>query len=235
MKIISWNCCLNLSNKFNAVRSLGADILIIQECEKLPEDFFPGAKYFWSGHSDKKGIGVLLFGMDAEIDESFNKNLDYFLPLNLDIGIRLLAIWSFTHRAAKRFGEGHKGHVSDAIQYYKDWLMNGDKGIVAGDFNNSVIWDKGTKESNFINTNSALNSLGYQSTYHQLTGEEFGAEKSTTLYHTKKKDKRYHIDYIYLKGMSALNFEIGAYEEWIKLSDHMPLFISIEGDRMNHD
>ena len=223
MKIISWNCFLNLSNKFNAVQSLGADILIIQECEKLPEDFFPGAKYFWSGHSDKKGIGVLLFGMDAEIDESFNKNLDYFLPLNLDIGIRLLAIWSFTHRASKRFGEGHKGHVSDAIQYYEDWLNNSDKGIIAGDFNNSVIWDKGNKESNFIYTNSFLNKLGFQSAYHQLRYEYFEREVSSTLYHTKNKNKTYHIDYIYLKGIQARSVEIGTFDDWIKLSDHAPV------------
>jgi len=225
MKIISWNCCLNLSKKFNVIQSLGADIVIIQECEKLPKDFFPGANYFWSGHTDKKGIGVLLFGIDGEIDESFNKNLDYFLPLNLDIGITLLAIWSFTHRAQKRFGEGHKGHVSDAIQYYKDWLKNTDKGIIAGDFNNSVIWDQGNKESNFMNTNLALNSLEYQSAYHQLTGEDFGAEKSATLYHTKKKDKTYHIDYIYLKGIKPINVGVGIYEEWIKLSDHTPVIV----------
>ena len=105
-----------------------------------------------------------------------------------------------------------------------------DQGIIAGDFNNSVIWDKGTKESNFMNTNSTLQSLGYQSTYHQLTGEGFGAEKSATLYHTKNKNKQYHIDYIYLKGITALNLEIGAYEEWIMLSDHMPLSVTADAD-----
>ena len=90
MKIISWNCCLNLSNKFNAVQSLGADILIIQECEKLPEDFFPGAKYFWSGHSDKKGIGVLLFGIDAEIDERNRPYTDEMLESMFPPGYKIM-------------------------------------------------------------------------------------------------------------------------------------------------
>jgi exonuclease III len=228
MKLISWNCCLKLSSKFEAIKRLNADIIIIQECEKLPKDYFPGAEYYWIGHQDNKGIGVLLFNSTAEIDKAFNDKLDYFMPLNLDNGIKLLATWSFTHRAAGRFGDGHLGHVSDALSYYKDWLTETDQGIIAGDFNNSIIWDKGTKESNFMNTNSALQSLEYQSTYHQLTGEGFGAEKSATLYHTKKKDKIYHIDYIYLKGIKPISVDVGIYEDWIQLSDHVPVIANLE-------
>jgi endonuclease/exonuclease/phosphatase family metal-dependent hydrolase len=111
--------------------------------------------------------------------------------------------------------------------------METDQGIIAGDFNNSVIWDKGNKESNFINTNSTLSHLGYESAYHQLTGEEFGAERSTTLYHTKKRDKIYHIDYIYLKGITPISVDVGIYEDWIKLSDHMPLSITTDSDNIN--
>ena len=84
-----------------------------------------------------------------------------------------------------------------------------------------------------MNTNSALQSLEYQSTYHQLTGEEFGVEKSTTLYHTKKRDKIYHIDYIYLKGIKPTSVDVGIYEDWIKLSDHMPLSITTNSDNIN--
>ena len=232
MKIITWNCCLKLSSKFETIKRLHADILIIQECEKLPKDYFPGAEYYWTGHQDNKGIGVLLFNSAAEIDKAFNDNLDYFLPLNLDNGIKLLATWSFTHRAAGRFGDGHLGHVSDALAYYSEWLAKANKGIIAGDFNNSVIWDKGNKESNFINTNSTLSHLGYESAYHQLTDEAFGAEKSTTLYHTKKRDKIYHIDYIYLKDIKPISADVGIYEDWIKLSDHMPLSITTDTDNI---
>ena len=232
MKIITWNCCLKLSSKFETIKKLHADILIIQECEKLPKDYFPGAEYHWTGHQDNKGIGVLLFNSKAEIDKSFNDKLDYFLPLNLDNGIKLLATWSFTHRAAGRFGDGHLGHVSDALSYYREWLAETDQGIIAGDFNNSIIWDKGNKESNFLNTNSRLNSLGYQSVYHQLSGEDFGAETAATLYHTKKKDKIYHIDYIYLKGIKPISADVGIYEDWIKLSDHMPLSITTDTDNI---
>ena len=141
---------------------------------------------------------MVLFNNTADVDESFNNKLDYFLPLNLDNGIKLLATWSFTHRAAGRFGEGHIGHVSDAIEYYKDWLDGSKQAVISGDFNNSVIWDKGNKDSNFRNTNTALESMGFKSSYHKLNNEDFGQEECATLFHTKKRDKTYHIDYVFL-------------------------------------
>mgnify|MGYP006107333909 CR=1 FL=1 len=225
MKIISWNCCLKLSKKFDAIESLNPDILIIQECEELPLDFFPNAEYHWIGHNQNKGVGVVLFNNSAEVDESFNNKLDYFLPLNLDNGIKLLATWSFTHRAAGRFGEGHIGHVSEAVKHYKNWLKESERGIICGDFNNSVIWDKSNKESNFRETNESLNALGYQSAYHKLNNENFGEEKQSTLYHTKNKNKTYHIDYVFLKGIEPKSVAVGSYEDWITLSDHVPVTV----------
>ena len=119
--------------------------MIVQECEQQPFDFFPEAHYHWVGHDNRKGLGILTFEQKAEIDPNFNPNLDYFLPLVFESGLKLLGVWSFTHRAEKRFGVGHKGHVSDALNYYSDWLRDSDQAIVAGDFNNSVIWDKGKR------------------------------------------------------------------------------------------
>lgn len=227
MKIITWNCCLKLANKFKEIQALNPDILIIQECEELPKDYFRNATYYWTGHTKTKGIGVVLFNNTAEIDSSFNNTLDYFLPLNLNNGIRLLASWSFTHRAAGRFGEGHLGHVSDALSYYREWLNGSKQAIISGDFNNSIIWDKGHKESNFNNTNQTLESLGFLSAYHDQTKEAFGEEKYPTLFHTKNREKTYHIDYIYLKGLEAIQVDVGAYDDWIKLSDHVPVVVEL--------
>ena len=96
MKIISWNCCLKLAAKYERVAALKPDILIVQECEKLPYDYFPEAHYHWIGHDDKKGLGILTFNEAAEIDNSFNTKLDYFLPLNFQSGLKLLGVWSFS-------------------------------------------------------------------------------------------------------------------------------------------
>ena len=54
MKIITWNCNLNFAKKFEHLEPMGADILIIQECEKLKEDYFPNSQFYWTGRIEKK-------------------------------------------------------------------------------------------------------------------------------------------------------------------------------------
>ena len=54
MKIITWNCNLNLIKKFEHIEKLRPDIVILQECEKLDQNYFPNSKYFWIGKNEKK-------------------------------------------------------------------------------------------------------------------------------------------------------------------------------------
>ncbi len=72
-----------------------------------------------------------------------------------------------------------------------------------------------------------MNFLGYESSYHKKTQDIFGKEKETTFYHTKKEDKKYHIDYIYTKEMNIKSLDIGLYDNWIKHSDHYPVSIEV--------
>ena len=45
--------------------------------------------------------------------------------------------------------------------------------------------------------------------------------------HTKNINKKYHIDYAFVKGFTISNIEIGLYADWIEYSDHMPLILDI--------
>jgi len=58
MKIITWNCNLNFSKKFENLEAFDSDIIIIQECERLKTDFFPNHNFFWTGRIESKGLGV---------------------------------------------------------------------------------------------------------------------------------------------------------------------------------
>jgi hypothetical protein len=49
---------------------------------------------------------------------------------------------------------------------------NNEKSIVAGDFNNSIIWDKKGNDNNFNNINDHFVDLGFVSNYHKLKGED---------------------------------------------------------------
>ena len=227
MKVISWNCNLKFKEKFELVSSYNPDICFIQECEKLSDDFFPGHDYFWTGRNEKKGLGILIRKSNSFIDESHDKNLINFLPIKSE-NIRLLGVWAYNHRASK-FGSEISGNTIDAIRFYKTWLSTNDKKcIVAGDFNNSVIWDKKGNDNNFKNINDHLEDLGFVSSYHNLNRENFGKESSATFFHTKKESKKYHIDYIYSKGLNPVELEVGSYSEWISYSDHSPLIVEFD-------
>lgn len=227
MRIITWNCNLNLVKKFQLIEKNSPDLVIIQECEKLSEKYFPKCKYFWIGKNDTKGLGVLVFNQSAKIDKCFNEKFIYFLPIQTD-EINILGLWAYNHRASLKFGSQYEGSTSDAIRYYQPWLVSKNKAISSGDFNNSIIWDVENKENNFKNINSTLENLGFKSSYHQLTKEEFGKESKGTLFHTKNREKSYHIDYIYLKGLIPNSLQLGEYNDWIKFSDHMPVIVDIK-------
>ena len=226
MKIISWNCNLKFEKKFEMIESFNPDICFIQECEDLPLDFFPDYRYFWTGRNSKKGLGILTKDKNAFIDESHNEKLINFLPVNAN-GMKLLGVWAYNHRAVK-FGTEFNGNTIDAIDFYKRWLNSSDQALISGDLNNSVIWDKPGNRNNLVEINSQLETIGFSSSYHSLTGEVFGEEGKATLFHTKNESKKYHIDYIFIKGIAPVILDVGSYEDWIKASDHMPLILSIE-------
>ena len=224
MIITTWNCNLKLKSKYEYIESLDSDILIIQECEKLKQDYFPNTQYFWTGRDENKGLGVLVKKDTAKISKLHNPNFIHFLPIETD-SLNIMGVWAFNHRAVK-YGDNANGRTLDAINYYDIWLNDSQKSIFAGDFNNSIIWDK-TSNPRFSNINNELNRLGYESSYHKQTQDIFGKEKETTFYHTKKEDKKYHIDYIYIKDMNIKSLHIGSYDKWIEHSDHCPVSIEV--------
>jgi len=226
MKVITWNCNLKFKRKFELINSYDPDICFIQECEKLNPNFFPNYKYLLTGKNENKGLGVLTRKNDFFVDESHNEDLINFLPIKSD-NLKLLGVWSFNHRASK-FGSGLSGNTIDAINYYKNWLgNNNERSIVAGDFNNSVIWDKKNNANNLSNINDHLEDLGFVSNYHKLKGEDFGKESSATFFHTKMESKKYHIDYIYSKNIKPKNLEVGPFSQWIDHSDHCPIIVKM--------
>jgi endonuclease/exonuclease/phosphatase family metal-dependent hydrolase len=97
--------------------------------------------------------------------------------------------------------------------------------VFGGDFNNSVIWDKPNNQNNFENINLKLKGLGFHSAYHSNTNDGFGSEETPTFFHTKQESKKYHIDYLYLKSLESNLVELGDYDDWIKLSDHVPIMV----------
>ena len=69
------------------------------------------------------------------------------------------------------------------------------------------------------------------SAYHQFHKEEFGKEKQKSLCFRKNSRERYHIDYVllpqpWIDRVTAVS--IGDHGDWLSLSDHMPLLVTID-------
>ena len=88
------------------------------------------------------------------------------------------------------------------------------------------MWDKPKSSLTFQKAAEKFEAFGMFSAYHKSSGENFGDETRATLYHTKKREKTYHIDYMFTRKNASV--EIGNYEDWIGHSDHMPIIINLK-------
>lgn len=101
MKIVSWNSCCRFRDKFKDILELGADIYVIQECEKPSEKH--GHEYleitkngFWIGDLNYKGLMVFspnpkikLQRLDWKLDD-----LRYFIPVTVNDEFNLIGSWA---------------------------------------------------------------------------------------------------------------------------------------------
>lgn len=120
MKILTWNCNQGISDDFSAIKDFDADVVIIQECEKLDKNSFESYSSHWIGNNNRKGLAVLTKEKSALPTEVFNESLIYFLPVSFK-DTAVLGVWAFNRRARKKV-EGSSGFPIDAINHYKDWL-----------------------------------------------------------------------------------------------------------------
>lgn len=197
MKIITWNCCENIANKYKYISQFDSDILVIPESgknQKLEE-----YKYdYWEGLSDSKGIGIyskyeIKIISDNKINKYNNIRLDEFIPF-ISNDQFFIAVWT----------KGDRNSVLDYIgQLYFYLEMNRiflDKNpIILGDFNSNTKWDDSKydawwKHSDLV---EMLNEKDICSVYHRKNEIEHGKETEYTSYHLYDKLKPNHIDYIF--------------------------------------
>jgi endonuclease/exonuclease/phosphatase family metal-dependent hydrolase len=75
-----------------------------------------------------------------------------------------------------------------------------------------------------------LEDKGIFSAYHLYHKQVQGREADPTFYLFRHLDKPYHIDYCFVSADIAkhiISVEIGAHDYWTKLSDHVPLIVTL--------
>ena len=223
MKVLTWNCNMNFKSDFSALQTSDIDVLVVQECEKAPRDYFEGFDFHWVGQNDNKGLGVLTKGPSKFPQEIYRSDLIYFIPIMLK-DYFILGVWAFNGRAQK-FGAESSGYFLDVLDHYSERIRSSERVVIAGDFNNGPQWDTPGHRNNFAGIDRALNELGLYSAYHLSKSEEFGKEASPTYFHQRNPEKPFHIDYVYSNLNSIKSVEVGSFSDWSQLSDHVPLTV----------
>jgi exodeoxyribonuclease-3 len=231
MRILVWNINMAAHKKIALLRQLKPDIAIVPECaapevvvSKCPDFTFTDVQ--WYERSRHKGLGVFSFGnLRLTRSPAFDPRFAVFLPIRVTGSQRfnLLATWVCNFRA------GSGVTMLDALRFYWRFLRSADS-VVAGDFNNSVFWDRPGKPTNFSAIAESLADLGLASAYHAVTRESFAKERYPTLWFLKRPHQGYHIDYCFVPRSwlsRPTSVWIGEAAQWLTYSDHAPLVVAI--------
>lgn len=231
MIIVSWNCAGAMRNKFSAFSKLSADVFVLQECENpaLSKDVAYrewAANYLWIGENKNKGLAIVAkVGIKLTKLDWHDNQLQLFLPCLINDEFTLLAVWT---KQANSPNFRYIGQLWKYLQIHEAKL-NSNKTLLIGDLNSNSRWDEWDRWWNHTDVVNQLANIGIKSLYHHQYVEEQGKESKQTFYMYRNLEKSYHIDYAFL-SLDVLQksfLEIGLAEDWLGLSDHMPLIINV--------
>jgi exonuclease III len=228
MKIITWNCNGAFRKKFSQLESFDADIIVIQECEdpKMSNDKKYkewASNFIWIGDNKNKGLGMFCKASVKLSDNNWDTNgLKYFISANIDNNFNIIGLWNH-HANSPTFG--YIGQFWKYLQINKPLMT---KTLITGDFNSNKIWDKWDRWWNHSDVVKELEEIEIRSLYHEYFNEKQGEEQVPTFYLQRNISKPYHIDYAFADKKvfkKIKNIIIGQKNDWLELSDHMPIII----------
>jgi len=248
MKIVTWNCNGALRKKLEEVDSLGADLLLIQECEN-PESSSGhyrdwAGDYLWLGNDKNKGIGVFprngnnvsrlnwygefkinAFKRSHRSHSWSTADLKLFLPFKFNDNYTILGVWT---KGSDSEVFGYMGQFWKYLQIHDEDLSKPNT-LIVGDFNSNAIWDKSDRWWSHSGVIGEIAELDIYSLYHHRKNEDQGSESKPTFYLHRNKNRSYHIDYAFVSEdlLNSSDIEIGSIGDWLPLSDHMPITITI--------
>jgi hypothetical protein len=218
------------SQKRQRLYDLSPDVAVVPECAKKSidvciEDGFDGR---WFGDNLNKGLGILV-AKPWSIVRVEEPPTRWVVPLWIagPFDFLLVAVW--TTRMNGSFVRSYVGQAYEAVTKSSQWFR-GQPTAICGDFNSNSIWDRKRKHGNHSALVKYLGEQKLASAYHRFFSEDQGEETRPTHYYWHQKERGFHIDYIFIpedwaKRISKV--EVGEYECWSSLSDHVPIVVDV--------
>jgi len=184
------------------------------------------ADYLWTGKTKNKGLGVFArHGIKIEKVPLDIDPLELFLPVQVNGEWPLLATWT-KHANSPNFK--YIGQLWKLLQNHKSFLRHPQSAVI-GDFNSNKRWDEWDRWWNHSDVVRELSEIGLESAYHEYYGEPQGGETRPTLFLNRNIVKAYHIDYGFFGATWSIeNVEVGKAEQWLEVSDHMPVIFTLK-------
>jgi exonuclease III len=241
VRIVAWNCRMALAKKREMLYQLRPDIAVIPECSRNSMQVCKaeGFDTCWWGENQHKGLGVLArrpWALERIGKPGLVPRQRWIAPVRVQgpTEFLLLAVWAGSVGYRKEMN--YVGQIHEAVVRHPEWFAADRPVVMGGDFNSNRIWDSGRKVRNHSAVVKLLYDRNLVSTYHTFFAEEQGRETRPTYYFWHKKDRPFHIDYLFAPRSWAAritNVEVGVYEIWRPTSDHVPILVDIEEENLN--
>jgi exonuclease III len=208
--------------------ALDPDIAIVPECAKSAIAAVQPYGYsgLWVGKNQHKGLAVFYRNdWAATVAEKPLGKWITSIRMEGAVTFNLLGVWACPART----------HLASYVgQIYRCITKHGERIsclplVIAGDFNSNTIWDKERPGRNHTEVVRLLKTYGSLSAYHAHFNESHGAETRPTYYFLHRQNRPYHLDYIFApKAWRVQSVQVGSFEEWGHLSDHVPVIVDLK-------
>jgi len=233
MTLTTWNCRGGgFRHKAEHVAKYRPDVLAVQEVEPIDSvRLFAGdcQPTFRDRVCDpaypRRAIGMFSYTHTKLVPVDLAEPMYFFrrYEANRDgLEFNVIAVWPWQTRSVKTsYRQAHEG-----LERHGAWIRQRHT-VILGDFNANASF----KGNNWSDLLGLLEPLGLVSAYHRHFDEMPGKESRPTHFHKGKQESPFHLDYCFLPEEWARRIktvDVGAYADWYKYSDHVPLVVSLD-------
>jgi len=241
VRLITWNCKGAFARKHATIASLKPDVPVLPEAAKMTGlsqvlGQAPVHSVQWVGENPRKGLAVVSYGdYSLAVHERHDPRLRWILPLDVrgPTSFLLFAVWAMPDVGSKRYIQC----LFDACSTYGD-LLQSPRVVLAGDFNNNVVFDKPGRTMTFARLLDDFEAINIRSLYHLDRGCEHGKEPDPTFFLYHDVNEKHHIDFVFATPSMyrpGFSLSVGDHATWSKVSDHMPVVCSFAVSRKGCD